>query len=94
MIEHLKKDPVMKKLIEKYGEIEKEWENDAFLCLARSIIFQQLGTKSAESIYKRFISLLKNPTPNKILKTEEETLRKIGLSRKSMPTMPKRQSRR
>jgi len=43
---------------------------------------QQLSTKVAAVIYKRFLHLYgnKEPTPQKILETSPETLRSIGLS--------------
>lgn len=50
--------------------------------LCASIMSQQLSTKVADIIYKRFINLYsgKEPSPQQILDTPSETLRAIGLS--------------
>lgn len=50
--------------------------------LCASIMSQQLSTKVADIIYKRFINLYsgKEPSPQQILDTPSDTLRAIGLS--------------
>ncbi len=47
-----------------------------------SIMSQQLNTKVADIIYKRFLDLYnkEEPTPQQVLATPKETLRAIGLS--------------
>ena len=52
------------------------------LRLCRSIVSQQLSTKVADVIYKRFLNLFdgKEPTPDQILAVSAQTLRSIGLS--------------
>ena len=81
-ISHLSKDIKLKKLIEagQPHKLVKRKNICTYLC--SSIMSQQLSTKVADVIYKRFISLYggKEPTAQKILDTPSETLRGIGLS--------------
>lgn len=52
-----------------------------FESLCRAIVGQQLSIKAAQSIYKRFETLLKNKiTPDQILKIEDQKFRDIGMS--------------
>lgn len=52
-----------------------------FLSLVRSIIYQQLSTKAADSIYKKFISICKkDPKPEDVLKTKLSGFKKAGIS--------------
>ncbi len=81
-IPHLSKDKKLKKLVEsgKPHKLVKRKNICTYLCA--SIMSQQLSTKVADVIYKRFISLYdgKEPTPQQILDTPFEKLRGIGLS--------------
>ncbi len=53
--------------------------------LARSIIYQQLSTKSATAIYHRFLQLYaEGMSAEMILNTPDETLREVGLSRQKI----------
>jgi len=54
--------------------------------LVRSIIYQQLAGKSANTIFQRFIGFYGNsfPLPNQIVDTDAMILRKIGLSYKKI----------
>ncbi len=54
-----------------------------FLTLATSIINQQISTKAASSINKRFIALFgrRKITPQNLLLLSEDSLRSVGLSR-------------
>ncbi len=80
--EHLSKDKKLKKLIE--GGVPHKLIKRKNICtyLCASIMSQQLSTKVADVIYKRFIALYggKEPTPQQILDTPFDTLRGIGLS--------------
>jgi DNA-3-methyladenine glycosylase II len=53
-----------------------------FLSLLRAIVFQQLSTKAASTIYGRFCALFPEgkPTPSAVLAVSEEKLRSAGLS--------------
>ena len=81
-IKHLGKDKKLKKLGEA-GE-PHQLKNRKNICtyLCGSIMSQQLSTKVADVIYKRFINLYegKEPTPQQILNTPFDALRGIGLS--------------
>lgn len=80
---HLAKDPVMAKLIKKYGEIEVvPSDTDHFTDLIDTIISQQLSIKAASTIFGRFKSLLKSfPfNPQEILDLDEELARASGVS--------------
>ena len=79
---HLSKDKKFKKLIDapQPHQLKKRKNICTYLCA--SIMSQQLSTKVADVIYKRFIALYngKEPTPQQILDTPFEKLRGIGLS--------------
>jgi len=80
--EHLSKDKKLKKLIVSAEPHQIKKKKDICTYLCASIMSQQLSTKVADIIYKRFIELYngKNPTPQQILDTPFEKLRSIGLS--------------
>ncbi|MBA4168224.1 MAG: DNA-3-methyladenine glycosylase 2 family protein [Chitinophagaceae bacterium] len=79
---HLSKDKKMKKIIEEQGEKILKKRRNVPLRLCASIMSQQLSTKVAAVIFKRFLELYgkKEPTPQQIFDTPHETLRGIGLS--------------
>lgn len=78
------KDPVLNKLHKKYGPHEFEDRSELlYEELIESIIGQQLSNKAADTIYKRFLKLFgdnKFPTPEKLLRTDDEKLRSAGMS--------------
>lgn len=80
---HLKKDPVMRVLIEQVGPYAMEFRDPSFDTLVRSIVYQQLSGKVAAVILKRLIDALpeRMVTPRNILKLRPERMRKLGLSR-------------
>ena len=77
------KDPIIKKLIEKYGELDWKESSDLFEDLVDTIISQQLSGKASATIFDRFKKLFTNkfPTAEEILKMPDEKLRGAGLSR-------------
>jgi len=81
-IPHLSKDRKLKKLIEAGTPHQLKKRKNICTYLCASIMSQQLSTKVADVIYKRFIALYggKEPAPQQILDTPSETLRGIGLS--------------
>ena len=81
-LKHLSKDGRLKKLIEKTQPHKLVKRKNICTYLCASIMSQQLSTKVADVIYKRFINLYggKEPSPQQILDTPSETLRGIGLS--------------
>ncbi len=79
---HLKKDPILKKVIEKHGGLDEiPLIENIFEDIVATIVGQQLSTKAANTIFERFKKLLKNNvTPKRILKTKDEDLRSVGIS--------------
>ena len=81
-IEHLSKDKKLHKvlLVVKPAAIKKH--KNICLRLCASIMSQQLSTKVADVIYKRFLLLYngEEPTPQQILDTPFDKLRGVGLS--------------
>ncbi len=79
---HLSKDKKLKKLLETVEPYELRKRKNICVRLCSSIMSQQLSTKVAEVIYKRFLALYdgKEPTAQQILDTPTATLRSIGLS--------------
>lgn len=81
-IAHLSKDKRLKKLIDSQPPFILEKRNKVYLRLCSSILSQQLSTRVAEVLYKRFLDLYggKEPAVKKILKTPLEVFRSIGFS--------------
>lgn len=80
-IEHLSKDRKLAKILGEEPLVLKP-KKQVYLHLCGSIMSQQLSTKVAAVIWKRFLALYEDesPTPEQILATPYETLRGIGLS--------------
>ena len=79
----LKRDKNMRVLINKYGSPDYNLRQDYYQSLLRSIVFQQLSGKAAQTIYERFENLIpktSNLCPNEVLKLDEDEMRKAGLS--------------
>ncbi len=80
-VEHLSKDPFLKKLIKEHGHFTLTKQKNLYLYLIYSIMSQQLSTKVAAVIKRRFIDIYGGePTPQQIIETPFATLRAIGLS--------------
>ena len=81
-IEHLSKDKKLKKLVENGDSYQLKKRKNICTYLCASIMSQQLSTKVADVIYKRFLALYggKEPSPQQIVNTPFEILRGIGLS--------------
>jgi DNA-3-methyladenine glycosylase II len=82
-LQHLKKDPVMRTIIERVGPFTMEFREPSFSTLVRSIVYQQLSGKVASVILKRLIDALPDGqlTPQSILRLRPDRMRKLGLSR-------------
>ena len=78
---HLKKDKALATLLKGEPYVLKKRKNTAIRLIA-SIISQQLSTKVAAIIFKRFLDLYggREPSLQTILDTSHDTLRGIGLS--------------
>lgn len=80
-IAHLSKDKKFKRLLEGQEQASLKQQKKVYLHLCGSIMSQQLSTKVADVIWKRFLALYeKQPTPEEIVNTPFATLRAIGLS--------------
>jgi DNA-3-methyladenine glycosylase II len=81
-IAHLSKDKRLAKVIANHEAFELSSRKNICLRLCASIMSQQLSTKVAQVLYKRFLELYggKEPTPEQIVATPFEKLRAIGLS--------------
>lgn len=82
IIAHLSADKKLKPIIDQIGVLEITPQKYIYLRLCSSIMSQQLSTRVADVIYKRFESLYGNkvPKPQQIIATPDEQLRAIGLS--------------
>lgn len=78
---HLAKDRKFAKIIAGKDSFSLSKRRDVYLYLCFSIMSQQLSTKVADVIRKRFLNLYPSkPNPAQILETPHEALRSIGLS--------------
>lgn len=80
---HLQKaDKVLAAVIKRVVLAERKPHKRYFEALTRAIISQQLSTKAADSIAKKFVATYggKFPKPNEISKKSVSQLRKAGLS--------------
>lgn len=83
IITTLSKDKVLKKII---SEVDINWDNnkekDIYFYLLKAITSQQLSTKAAATIWKRFLELFPNEYPDaeKLIHMLPEKLRTAGLS--------------
>jgi len=79
---HLSRDKKLQKIIELQEPYILKIRKPVWLHLCASIMSQQLNTKVAEVIYKRFLKLYPNtkPTLQMVIDTQFETLRSVGFS--------------
>ena len=75
-------DPVMAAVIRKAGVFKLSRNRNYFLVLCKAIIAQQISTKAAESITRRFQALFapQSPTPEEVVRISKLKLRNVGLS--------------
>ncbi len=83
-VRHIKTaDPVLYKIIQTLPQPKVKARKKYFQSLVSSIISQQLSTKAAETIEKRFRKLFKEtnfPLPATVLNISEAKMRSVGLS--------------
>ena len=82
-IDLLKRDKKMLVLINEFERPDFNQGQDYFQSLLRSIVFQQLSGKVAQTIYERLVNLIpktSNLCPNEVLKLDKDEMRKAGLS--------------
>jgi DNA-3-methyladenine glycosylase II len=78
-----RRDPVMKGLVRRHGPcgLARAQHDDPFRALVHAIISQQLSSKAAATIERRFDALFDNlPTPAAVAAEPDERLRSVGLS--------------
>jgi DNA-3-methyladenine glycosylase II len=80
----MRRDPVMRDLIRRHGAcgLADHQHTDPYKALVHSIMSQQLSTKAAATIARRFDELFGGtfPTPRQVLDMPEAKLRTVGLS--------------
>jgi DNA-3-methyladenine glycosylase II len=85
-----RRDPVLAGIMKKYGPCRLADRNagrDPFAAVIQAIVSQQLSTKAADTIYRRFLALFpQNGTPGarEVLAADETVLRGVGLSRQKI----------
>jgi len=80
-----KKDPVLKKIINKFNKGYLTTRKDPFFSLCRTIIGQQISTKAADSIWSKFeIKCKKKIIPKVVIKLPSRSLKSAGLSRQKV----------
>ena len=92
---HLRKDPVMARLIARYPDFNpRAWlaelpKLDAFGALIFQVIGQQLSVTATRAILDRLRTLFhgKMPTPRQLLATRPARLRKVGFSARKVATL-------
>lgn len=81
MIEDLiQKDNRLENVVRRDIDVGFEIQNDYFRSLVNAMVYQQLSTKSADSIWKRFNELVGVITPENVLLKNDEQLKQAGLS--------------
>lgn len=82
VLAHLKKDPVMRRLIEAHEAPHFNSDSNLFSDLIEAIINQQLSSKAGETIFNRFKDLFNGsfPKPEEILVIADAKIRECGIS--------------
>ncbi|WP_299821645.1 DNA-3-methyladenine glycosylase [uncultured Pontibacter sp.] len=78
----LAKDPIMAAIVGQGQPLQSSKSEDLYFKLLSSIVSQQLSTKVAATIFRRFTELYPEqyPHPHLVLETPDEALRSAGLS--------------
>ena len=80
-----KRDPILRKIINKFNKGYLTSRKDPFFSLCRTIIGQQISTKAADSIWSKFeIKCKKKIVPETVLKLTSRSLKSAGLSRQKI----------
>jgi DNA-3-methyladenine glycosylase II len=84
-LKHLRRDPVMRKIIRKVGPCTLTPRRDYFIVLCKSIFTQQISTKIATILFGRFCELFprRKPTPKGTIDVlcHDHNAKRCGLSR-------------
>ena len=80
-----KRDPILRKIINKFNKGYLTSRKDPFFSLCRTIVGQQISTKAADSIWAKFeIKCKKKIVPETVLKLTSSSLKNAGLSRQKI----------
>ena len=80
-----KRDPVLREIIRKYKKGFLTTKKKPFFSICRTIVGQQISTKAADSIWRKFeIKCRKKISPEVILKLSARSLKSAGLSRQKI----------
>jgi len=80
-IQHLKKkDKKLGHAIDQIGPIQREVMPDLFRGLISSIIAQQISSKAADTVWKRFEILVGDVIPSNVAQIDIETIQKQGMT--------------
>jgi methylated-DNA-[protein]-cysteine S-methyltransferase len=83
-------DPHLGKSIRTTGEflLTKKREGTPFQAMARAIVYQQLATKAAASIFAKLKTVLEDElTPQAVMRADDDLLRMAGLSRSKLASL-------
>jgi DNA-3-methyladenine glycosylase II len=82
-LNHLRKsDPIMAAIIRRVGPFKMSYRMPVFEMLVRAIVFQQLSTKAATTIFNRFAEAAGGElTPESIRGLSVGEMRRVGLSK-------------
>ena len=88
-LRHLRTDPLMDELIDRVGRcgLSHDKAREPYEALVRSIAYQQLHARAAETILGRFLALFPDtsfPTPAQVLSVEDGPFRACGFSGSKM----------
>jgi DNA-3-methyladenine glycosylase II len=70
----------MATIIAAHPRVKLQSRGDAFVTLARAIVGQQISTKAADAVWRRFCVACGETSPKAILRRRATTLRRCGLS--------------
>ena len=80
-----KRDPVLRKIIRKYNKGFLTTKNKPFFSICRTIVGQQISTKAADSIWRKFeTKCRKKISPEIVLNLPARSLKSVGLSRQKI----------
>ena len=85
-----RRDPVMGELVRRHGAcgLADAQHTEPFKALTHAIISQQLSSKAAATIARRFDALFGGvPTPSAVARASDEQLRSVGLSSQKLRYM-------
>jgi len=85
----IRRDPVLGALIRRQGPcgLADDQREDPFRAIVEAIVWQQLSTKAAATIFARFLALFPGggfPTPRMLAEVSDAELRAVGFSRQKV----------